>query len=53
MYVDYKGFLSRDELFTLYSRSIVGVAITDYTTYTGGRKGGLGFGKNFEFMMDG
>lgn len=53
MNVEYLGFLGRVQLFEMYSKSMIGIAVHDYTPNVGGKEGSLGFIKNFEFMMAG
>lgn len=51
--VDYLGKVSYDKVLDIYSKSIIGVAIHDYTSNVNWHKGSLGIIKNFEFMMAG
>ncbi|WP_059025437.1 glycosyltransferase [Gabonibacter massiliensis] len=51
--VEYLGYVNRKQVYDMYDRSIAGVAILDFIPSIGGKKGGIGFIKNFEFMMAG
>ena len=52
-HVEYLGVLNRKEVFDLYNKASIGIAVHNYTANVGGKEGGLGFIKNFEFMMSG
>lgn len=51
--VEYLGYVDRKQVYDIYNRSIAGVAILDFIPSIGGKKGEIGFIKNFEFMMAG
>ncbi len=52
-HVEFLGRIPYEKVAEIYSHSSVGIALHDYTPNVGFRKGGLGFVKNFEFMMAG
>lgn len=51
--VEYIGIVSHDKVYDIYSQSIAGVVLLDYTANVGYHRGTLGVLKLFEYMMAG
>lgn len=52
-YVDYRGYVSSDEVADICRNSVLGVVLHDYSLNVGGHTGSLGFVKLFEYMSAG
>lgn len=52
-YVNFKGFLKKDDVHMLYNQSFAGIALYDYLDSAGGKEGTLGNTKLFEYMEAG